>query len=156
VRASQAGDRAALEELLRRYLPGVRAFVRLRMGQRLRERESGSDLVQSVCTDLLTAHGLVLENEHGFRNWLYVAAMNKLRNHDRWFNAQKRDVARETRHQRRAWRRRARCSSTVAARRTTRASPEPKGRQRQRRPEGRVRVVSPGRIFAPREDPGAS
>jgi RNA polymerase sigma-70 factor (ECF subfamily) len=95
VRASQAGDRAALEELLRRCLPSVRAFVRLRMGPELRARESCSDVVQSVCSDLLSARGLVFDDELKFRNWLYVAALNKLRDHDRALHTQKREVARE-------------------------------------------------------------
>lgn len=96
LRASQHGDRQALAELLRRFLPGVRAFVRLRMGPELRAHESCSDIVQSVCGDLLSAHGLVFEGEIPFRNWLYVAALNKLRNHDRWLHTEKRDVARQT------------------------------------------------------------
>ena len=95
VRASRSGDRAALEELLRRYLPGLRAFVRLRMGPALRARESSGDVVQSVCADLLAAHGLEFDGEAAFRNWLYVAVSNKLRNHDRWFHAAKRDAGRE-------------------------------------------------------------
>jgi RNA polymerase sigma-70 factor (ECF subfamily) len=95
VRASQEGDRAALGELLRRYLPGVRAFVRLRMGPELRARESGSDVVQSVCADLLTARDVVIDDEVKFRNWLYVAALNKLRSHGRTLHAQKRDPGRE-------------------------------------------------------------
>jgi len=97
LRASGDGDREALAELLRRYLPGVRAFVRLRMGPELRAHESSSDIVQSVCGDLMSARGLVFEDEIRFRNWLYVAALNKLRNHDRWLHAQKRDVGREVR-----------------------------------------------------------
>ena len=50
---SQAGSREALEELLQRQLPGLRAFVRLRLGPGLRALESESDLVQSVCADLV-------------------------------------------------------------------------------------------------------
>lgn len=95
LRASQEGDREALGELLRRYLPRVRAFVRLRMGPMLRARESGSDLVQSVCEDLFSAHGVAFADEASFRAWLYAAALNKLRNHERHLRAQKRDAARE-------------------------------------------------------------
>ena len=95
VHRSQDGDRAALEQLLVRYLPGVRAFVRLRMGAELRARESGSDIVQSVCADLLASPGFVFQDEERFRSWLFVAALNKIRNHGRWHGAQKRDAARE-------------------------------------------------------------
>jgi RNA polymerase sigma-70 factor (ECF subfamily) len=95
LRASQEGDREALAELLRRHLPGVRAFVRLRMGPLLRARESGSDLVQSVCADLFSARGVAFADEPAFRGWLYAAALHKLRNHERHFLAQKRDAGRE-------------------------------------------------------------
>lgn len=95
LRASQNGDREALGELLRRLLPGVRAFVRLRMGPDLRARESGSDIVQSVCADLLAGEGLVFEDEAKLRNWLFCAALNKVRSHGRSLKAQKRDPALE-------------------------------------------------------------
>lgn len=95
LRASQAGDRDALAKLLQRYLPRVRAFARLRMGPALRARESASDLVQSVCTDLFSSHGIAFADEAALRAWLYTAALNKLRNRERHFRAQKRDAARE-------------------------------------------------------------
>ena len=47
-RAAQS-DRAALEALLVQHLPGVEAYLRLRMGPLLRAKESASDLVQSLC-----------------------------------------------------------------------------------------------------------
>lgn len=46
--AACRGDRAALDALVVRFLPELRAFVRLRAGPALREWESTSDIVQSV------------------------------------------------------------------------------------------------------------
>ena len=92
----RAGDREALERLLSRELPGLRAYVRLRAGAVLRERESASDLVQSTCREVLGSleafdHG----GEAGFRNWLYAAALRKILNRADHWAAQKRDVQRE-------------------------------------------------------------
>ena len=57
-RASR-GDAAAIEQLIQEHLPGLRAFVRLNAGATLRAREAQSDLVQSVCRE-------VLEGREGF------------------------------------------------------------------------------------------
>ncbi len=92
----RAGDRAALEQLLQRELPGLRAYVRLRAGPALRARESASDLVQSTCREVLGKlevfqHG----GEAGFRDWLYAAALRKIAHRAEHWGAQKRDVRRE-------------------------------------------------------------
>lgn len=95
-RASRAGDRASLGELLARHLPALRAFVRLRMSADLRLRESASDLVQSTCRELLEAfEELEDRGEDAFRGWLFTAVHNKLRRRERDLRAQKRDVRRE-------------------------------------------------------------
>jgi RNA polymerase sigma factor (sigma-70 family) len=65
------------------------------MGPALRAREAGSDVVQSVCVDLFSAHGVTFADEAALRAWLFAAALNKLRNHERHHRAQKRDVRRE-------------------------------------------------------------
>ncbi|MHC5066858.1 MAG: hypothetical protein ACYTG5_23125, partial [Planctomycetota bacterium] len=49
-----SADEACLDELLAGYLPSLRAFVRSRLRPELRLKESASDLVQSVCRELLT------------------------------------------------------------------------------------------------------
>lgn len=95
LRASQQGDRAALAELLQRYEPVVRAFVRRQMGPLLSAKESESDVLQSVCADLLAAPEIAFTDEPGFRDWLCAAALNKLRHHGRDFRAKKRDAGRE-------------------------------------------------------------
>ena len=92
---SVAGDAEALGVLVERHLPALRVFVRLRTGPLLRERESCSDIVQSVCRELLgDLEHFEYRGEGQFRNWLYAAALNKIRQHDRYFRAEKRDPAR--------------------------------------------------------------
>ena len=91
LRASQAGSRQALDELLTRHLPSVRAFVRLRLGPDTRAYESASDIVQSVCADLLGKSApLEYRGEAQFRSWLHVTALNKIRQKHRHHAALKR------------------------------------------------------------------
>jgi RNA polymerase sigma-70 factor (ECF subfamily) len=83
-------------ELLERYLPQLRAFVRLRVDGALRARESSSDLVQSICRELLEgARGFAFDGEERFRAWLFTAALNKLRDRGRSHGADRRSAARE-------------------------------------------------------------
>lgn len=90
------GDGTAVERLLERHLPAVRAFVRAHMGQKLRAKESSSDLVQSVCRELLTHQDRFQHpGEHGFEAWLFTTARRKIANRARDFERQKRDVGRE-------------------------------------------------------------
>lgn len=64
---------------------------RLRLGAALRAFESESDLVQSVCADLLTDLAQIeYRGEAPFRQWLYTAVLNKIRNKQRHYRAQKR------------------------------------------------------------------
>jgi RNA polymerase sigma-70 factor (ECF subfamily) len=93
---ARGGDRAALEELLLLHLPGLRAFVRLRAGAIVRKREACSDLVQSVCREVLERaerfrHG----GESAFRHWLYATALRKIVDKRDYHTAQRRDVRRE-------------------------------------------------------------
>jgi len=95
---ARSADPPALDSLLERVLPGLRTFVRLRISPALRAKESSSDLVQSVCTDLLRNIGKVdFDGEAPFRAWLYTAALNKIREHEKYFQREKRCVAREVR-----------------------------------------------------------
>jgi len=97
LRASQ-GDAPALDILLERYLPGLRAYVRLRAGPRLLEKESSSDLVQSVCRDILeNEKRFQFEGETGFRRWLFKTAQRKIADRYEFYGAKKRDMAREKR-----------------------------------------------------------
>lgn len=83
------GDRPSLDSLLERHLPQLMAFVRLRMGAALRGRESCSDIVQSVCRELIEreCRGFEYRGEGAFRQWLCLAALNKIRKRARWHRA---------------------------------------------------------------------
>ena len=91
-----AGDAAAVEALLERFLPDVRAFVRLRAGPLLRARESHSDLVQSICREVL-AHREQFRypSETAFKQWLFTTALRKLQHRREYYLAQKRAVGAE-------------------------------------------------------------
>ena len=94
--AATRGDPAAVNHLLERYLPGLRAFVRLRAGATVQGREEHSDIVQSVCRDVLEnleryKHG----GDEGFRRWLYRTALRKIADRYEYYQAKKRDVGRE-------------------------------------------------------------
>ena len=98
VDAAVAGDSSAIEQLLERHLPGLRAYIRLRAGAGLRARESSSDIVQSVCRDVLENMGRFrYPGEAAFRAWLYATAMRKIADRAEYWRAAMRDPAREVR-----------------------------------------------------------
>ena len=93
---ARRGDNDALRELLDRHLPGLRAYVRLHSGPLLRSKEESSDLVQTVCLEVLrNAERFEHPAESGFRRWLYVTALRKIKNRHRYYLAEKRDAVRE-------------------------------------------------------------
>lgn len=92
--ASNQGD--AIHRLLEEHLGSLRAFLRLRAGAAIRARLGHSDLVQSVCREVLEAKDKIeFQGDAAFKNWLYTAALRKLVEHDRRMHAGKRDVRRE-------------------------------------------------------------
>lgn len=94
--AAAAGDKAALDALLDRHLPELRAFVRLRTGKLIRDRESSSDIVQSVCREVLQNMGRFRHpSEAAFKQWLFKTALRKLTNRRDFYLAEKRDVLRD-------------------------------------------------------------
>lgn len=96
VERARQGDEQALAELFRLHLPGLRAFVRLQCGPALRARESVSDVVQSVCREVLEhLDGVDSGGAAGFKTWLYTTAMRKIRNRAAFWNAERRDTGRE-------------------------------------------------------------
>lgn len=96
VDAAQRRDAGAVEQLLVRNLPGLEAFVRLRMGPVLRGLMTAPDLVQSVCREVLEdLSGFEFRGEAPFRHWLFVRAENKLREKHRYHHAGKRDRQKE-------------------------------------------------------------
>ena len=93
VRRASQGDGVAKDELLERHLPGLRRYVQARMSLSLRAVESSSDVVQSVCREVLRDfEDFEYRGEGAFRNWLYQAALRKLVDHQRHHHAQKRDA----------------------------------------------------------------
>lgn len=96
VAAAAGGDAEALDGLLQEHLPGLRAFVRLRADRLVRAKESSSDLVQSVCREVLEhLDRFEYQSEVGFRQWLYRTAERKIIDRFRYWNASKRAAARE-------------------------------------------------------------
>ncbi len=94
--AAAAGERNALETLLERHLPALRAYIRLRAGAVVRRRESNSDLVQSVCREVLqNASSFKYPSESAFRRWLFATALRKIVDRRNYHLAEKRDAFRE-------------------------------------------------------------
>ena len=56
---------ARMQRLLEEHLPRLRAFIRLRTNQAIRARESCSDLVQSVCREVLEEQRKLYLNPDG-------------------------------------------------------------------------------------------
>lgn len=96
VSQASRGDATAVDLLLQRHLPGLQAFVRLRMAPLLRAKESSSDIVQSVCRELLERlDGFEWRGEPAFKAWLFTTALRKLTERQRHWLRDKRDAARE-------------------------------------------------------------
>lgn len=91
-----SGDSGALEGLLVRNLEALRMFVRLKAGPQIRAKESCSDIVGSVCREVLAdASGFEYQGETAFRNWLFTKTLHKIINRARHHNTKKRDVGLE-------------------------------------------------------------
>jgi RNA polymerase sigma-70 factor, ECF subfamily len=87
---------ARLDRLLEDNLAGLKAFLRVRVGPAIRAQVSHSDLVQSVCREVLAQRDrLQFQSEAAFRKWLYTAALHKIIEQDRKQHAARRDVRRE-------------------------------------------------------------
>ncbi len=98
VAGAQRREPGALDELIGQHLDDLRAFVRLHLDPALRARESCSDVVQSICREVLEdLPGFEYRAAGSFRAWLFTAALNKVRQKGEFHRAQKRDPAREVR-----------------------------------------------------------
>src|SRR5262249_7031190 len=89
----------AIESLLGRHLPGLMRYVRKRAGPAILAKESSSDVVQSVCREVLEglrAERFEYRGEAEFKQWLYGAAVLKLEGRRRHWRAQMRDALRES------------------------------------------------------------
>lgn len=84
-----------IDGLLTQHLPELRAFVRLRSGPRIRQLESCSDLVQSVCREVLEgSEERAFPTDAAFRMWLMRVAEHKIIDRLRFHSRAKRDVER--------------------------------------------------------------
>jgi RNA polymerase sigma-70 factor, ECF subfamily len=96
VQEASVGTVVALDELLARFLPELRAFVRLQAGPRILGKESDDDIVQSVCRDVLgDMSSFDYRGVKSFKKWLYISAQNKIYDKGKFYARQKRDVSRE-------------------------------------------------------------
>ena len=90
--SASRGDRDALVQLLQRYLPELRAFIRLRTGPRLLAQETPDDLVQSVCREVLgNLDSFDYRSEQAFKSWLFLSALHKVQDKARYYAADKRN-----------------------------------------------------------------
>lgn len=98
VQKASSGDSAAIETLLARHLEALSAYVARHTGASLRQKESRSDLVQSVCREVLEdlkSARFTYRGEAQFRQWLFTTALRKIQGRGRYFGAQRRAAARE-------------------------------------------------------------
>ena len=95
LRRWHAGDREALETLVRANLDWLRRWVRTRLGPKLRAYEETHDQVQEAIIDVLTfgPRFSITDNEQ-FRAVLARIVENNLRDRNRWIGRQRRAVDR--------------------------------------------------------------
>jgi RNA polymerase sigma factor (sigma-70 family) len=94
-RASQ-GDPSAFAELVAAEVASLRAYLRVHVPPIVRDHESCSDLVNSVCGDVLAYRGrFEFRDVEGFRGWLFGWARHKLQDRMRYWRAARRAPARE-------------------------------------------------------------
>lgn len=98
VERASRGDVGALDSLLDRYLPGLDRFLRKRARGPILDKESGADLVQSVCREVLQHledGRFEYQGEPEFKQWLYRAAELKIKDRLRFYHRDRRDPQRE-------------------------------------------------------------
>jgi RNA polymerase sigma-70 factor, ECF subfamily len=85
-----------LDALLAEHLPALRAYVRHRADRLVSRKESVSDLVQSVCREVIEhLDRFEHQSPEGFRQWLFRTAERKIIDRYRYYTAEKRDAGRE-------------------------------------------------------------
>jgi len=96
VHDAQRGDRDALGRLLELMQVPLTAFVRVRAGDLVLERESAHDIVQSVCREVLEDLGAFrYRGDAELRNWFFLLATRKLLDRRKFHRRARRDVGRE-------------------------------------------------------------
>lgn len=90
------GDREAQDDLFRRHMDCVHAWVRLKRSPLAASRESAMDVVQSVFREaIVDLPKFEWNGKRSFRNWLLTYADNKMRNRERFHRAERRHPDRE-------------------------------------------------------------
>jgi RNA polymerase sigma-70 factor (ECF subfamily) len=85
------GDTAARRKLLQSHWSSLRAFVRRRVGRRIRSRETSLDVAQSVYREALEGlEGLEYRGSASFRRWLFLRAEHKIRDRGKFWGRDKR------------------------------------------------------------------
>ena len=96
VARASTGDAGAVGELLVKELPRLRGFVHLRMGAGLRAREESTDLVSSICREILEhEERFAHRGEENFRRWLFTTAIRLIRNKAKFWQRERRAAAHE-------------------------------------------------------------
>jgi RNA polymerase sigma-70 factor, ECF subfamily len=92
---AQDGDRAALDELLRRYAPRVLDVVRVRLGRPLRRLVESADILQETLLEAFRSFDRfeVREDAH-FLGWLARIAERRIQRGAEYHRAAKRDPGR--------------------------------------------------------------
>ncbi|MCB9890410.1 MAG: sigma-70 family RNA polymerase sigma factor [Planctomycetes bacterium] len=91
-----AGDRQALERLVERHLPWIRAYVRKRLRGELRARADTQDVVQEAVIDVLEyGPRFEISDEDCFRALVARIVENNLHDHRRFLLRDCRDMRRE-------------------------------------------------------------
>jgi len=84
------------DALFARHLPDLEVYVRRRVDGLVLARESVSDLVQSVCREVIEHEGRFRhDEEEGFRRWLFRTAERKIIDRHRYYTADRRAASRE-------------------------------------------------------------
>jgi len=86
---------STLDRLLRPQLSGLKRFVRAQTGPMLRAQEAVSDLMQSVCRELVERWEPTREPDHdGLRKWLFHLTKRKIVERLRYYGREKRQPLR--------------------------------------------------------------
>ena len=137
--ASQ-GDRQAIDQLLQEHMPMLLGYIRLKVNPIILNHETCEDLLQSVCGEVLRhQEDFEYRGQPAFRAWLFMTAVNKIKDRLRYIFALKRDPRRETHVSN--WSR----SSRIQPRDRSNASPS----QMAIRKEDRERLVQTIQKFPP-------
>ena len=91
---ARAGDGHALRSLLTEHLGSLHAYVRSQVPQELRQLESVSDIVQSVCRAALQHDLFEYRGMGQFKCWLYRAVTMRVQAKLRRAHALRRDIRR--------------------------------------------------------------